>query len=146
MKTAYAVLLSLLIPVAAAAQDAVSAAGGDAGGVSWTLGEVVTETYATTALVVIQGFNQPEAGVVTGIDHVAARRLAVDVYPNPVVGLLHIAGADGETYRWQLSALDGKSLDSGQASTVDFTPRPAGTYLLRIGDGKREQSFIVIKK
>jgi hypothetical protein len=150
MKSIHIVFLSVLIPVVVAAQDVVSSAGGCADGVSWTLGEVVTETFVTPAdvtpaLAVVQGFNQPVAGDVMGMDAVAIRP-SVAVYPNPVVDLLHIAGEAGATYRWLLSTLDGKSLGGGQGAEVDFTRCQAGTYLLCLDDGRREQTFVIIKK
>lgn len=53
------------------------------GSMTWTLGEVMTETYAPAGYFFTQGFNQPDTMYVTYVSNPTSPNISV--YPNPVV-------------------------------------------------------------
>jgi hypothetical protein len=53
------------------------------GSMSWTIGEVITETYSATGTIFTQGFNQPDTMYLTAVSEQASQ--LITVYPNPVI-------------------------------------------------------------
>jgi hypothetical protein len=145
MKTVF-LLTGLFFSGTLAAQTIVSAAGKESQGLSWTLGEVVTETIVTPDAVIVQGFNQPGETKETGIDPVDATGIAVRIYPNPVDDYLQLIAKDGKTYEWQLFDASGKIIMTGQSAGIDFSGKETGSYILNLTDGMQKQSLIILKK
>src|SRR5688572_27496856 len=61
---------------------------GSAASLSWTLGEVVTDTYIGTNNQLTQGFQQPEISFVTLEDF--AIDIALNLYPNPTTSEVNL--------------------------------------------------------
>ena len=61
---------------------------------SWTLGEVMIDTYSAGGTIVTQGFHQTQL-TVTSIDESNPFSLNVNVFPNPTSQFLNI-GVEGE--------------------------------------------------
>lgn len=114
----------------------------------WTLGELMTETYAGT-IVLTQGFHQPGLNQTTSIRPPAVSLGNINVYPNPTRGSLTITRESSEA--WQAAVLDlqGRLLMqqglSGATSQLDLSHLPAGMYLLRLSDGQGLRSVRVEK-
>ena len=53
------------------------------GSMTWTLGEVMTETYSASGYFFTQGFNQPDTMYLTVISEPVSQNISV--FPNPVV-------------------------------------------------------------
>jgi hypothetical protein len=118
--------------------------------ISWTLGEIRTETLVNGSTQLTQGFHQVTLAV-TAIDDLK-EDLKVRVFPNPVTDLLNVEYLDA-TQRMGLKLFDvsGKQLQ-GQASffqttTIDFSTYAKGTYYLQLTDlqGNPIKSFNILK-
>jgi hypothetical protein len=145
MKTVF-LLVVLFFSGTLAAQNIVSSAGNESGGVAWTLGEVITETIVTPDAVIVQGFNQPGETKEMRIDPVNAAGIAVRIYPNPVDDYLQLIVEDEKIYEWQLFDASGKIIMTGQSAGIDFSGKETGSYILNLTDGIQKQSFIILKK
>ncbi|MCG6190376.1 T9SS type A sorting domain-containing protein [Maribellus maritimus] len=138
------------------AQEVVASAGAtqQAGGVefSWTLGESVTETFASGSDILTQGFHQSKL-VVTAIDEPKIRVSELSVYPNPTSDFVMIH-FDSELQDKQYSLFDmtGKIIRLNYISKtdtrIDVSNLASGTYLLRISAKKTNniQSFKIVRK
>lgn len=136
----------------AVAQSVVSSAGGSGALITWTLGEVFTESIKRSNVVRFsQGFNQPLAITTSGILQVKDDGLAFTAGPNPVVDELNVTVTGAGSCIWRLFDLQGRLLDSGrlddaQASVIGFSGRSAGEYVLKIENEKVTRSVLIIKK
>ncbi|TAL60959.1 MAG: T9SS type A sorting domain-containing protein [Bacteroidetes bacterium] len=72
--------------------DVIGSAGAFAtsssGSMSWTIGEVMTETYSSSGNFFTQGFHQPDTATLTVVSNTASENIAI--YPNPVADYLII--------------------------------------------------------
>lgn len=151
-KTAFVFFLSILGSVATA-QSVVAVAGGSTDMMTWTLGEVFTESVLRSNVVRFsQGFNQPFTIPTTGILNVSADELAFSAWPNPVIDELKIsvAGTDIDA-TWRLYDLQGRLLHSGMladghSAIISFSGKAAGEYVLKIENAVGNRSVLVLKK
>lgn len=134
------------------AQSVVSSAGGGNATLSWTLGEVFTESVMRSNVVRFsQGFNQPFTISASGILNVKGDRFTFTAGPNPVADELYVTVADAGTSTWQLYDMQGRLLDSGRLddtrqTVIAFSGRNAGEYVLKIGNEQGTRSVLIIKK
>lgn len=56
----------------------------------------------------------------------------LDLFPNPVTDLLHIAS--DLPVNWRLLGTDGKLLSEGKETTIDFLGRSAGIYFIEVNN------------
>ncbi|MBK8968907.1 MAG: T9SS type A sorting domain-containing protein [Lewinellaceae bacterium] len=119
---------------------------------SWTLGEAVIETYATSGAVLTQGFHQTQLMVVAVNNPAAAFR--VSVFPNPTAGMVSIEAPETvELTSLSLSDAGGRvvtlrqTLPQQAQHSLDLSGFPAGTYYLRLRakDQNAVQTFKIIK-
>jgi len=132
----------LVIPSIAFAQDTlqtvVSSSGGDHKNeklsISWTVGEVVTETLTSTTHSLSQGFQQGNL-VVTRILENLPVDFQIKAYPNPVSDILIIESKESG-FEFQLINNEGKVLRNGiihsNLDEIDFSEYPPGIYYLQI--------------
>ena len=124
-----------------APQTVIASAGNFAtftnGSMTWTLGEVMTETYAPTGYFFTQGFNQPDTMYVTFVSNPASPNISV--YPNPVVENLVIdLSLSTGTHLLEIFNMQGQLLrkESIAASenrvSISFSEFANGIYLLNI--------------
>lgn len=145
MKQLYTLLL-IAFPVVCSAQEitqsVVSTAGGnvqnDAYTNSWTIGEVITETYTMENNTLSQGFHQGNL-VVDWIGKDVPQEFQIKAYPNPAKDIMIIELQDpGLDY--QLVNVKGRVIQNGIffsiQDQIDFTHIPAGTYFLKVKDYK----------
>ncbi len=151
MKNAFFFLL-LLIPVMSGAQDMSQSVLGSAGGdyisdqlsVTWTIGEVVTETFESDNYTLNQGFHQGNL-VVTRIEEDQSLDFQIKTYPNPVKDIL-IIETENPGFEYQIVNIQGSVVSNGNvyssSSEIDFTSFPAGSYFLQV---EKQHSYKIIK-
>jgi len=137
----------------------ISSAGNYAEGtnvsISWTLGEVATETIGNNDNIITQGFHQPDYNIVV-IEHIESPQLDVTIYPNPTNGLLNIEwkGNDNSTAVISLFDLTGKQIinqkvsETSSIGQIDITGLANSTYILQIisEDAKLKKDFRIVKE
>lgn len=136
----------------AAAQSVLATAGGSNGTITWTLGEVFTESVMRSNVVRFsQGFNQPIAISTSGILNIKGDNLTFTAGPNPVADELYLNIAEGGASTWSLYDMQGRLLDSGRLSdsrqaVIGFSDKKAGEYVLKIENEKGTRSVLILKK
>ncbi len=142
----------LLSAGAANAQTAVAAAGGEAGTLSYTLGQVLTTAAGSDAGSLTAGVQQ--AYTITIVDGIAGTPITLEatVYPNPTADYLTLsaAGAEAQNLRYTLTDNSGRTLktaDIQSAQTqIDMTNLVPAVYFLRVDNGNATvKTFKVIK-
>ena len=85
----------------------------------------------------------------SGVGIVSLEDFEGDIYPNPASDMLHVRPSNENAYRWTLTDLTGKTLQSGEAvgeTTVDTRSYAPGVYLLQVNsNGKTGVSKVVIR-
>ena len=154
MKTFSSIWVGLVISFATAAQSltpSVTASSGDffsssSGSLSWTLGEVMTETYPQSIGYLTQGFQQPLSILVTGITN----EKNIFVYPNPAREYLNVNLAEPGDYRIELYDLQGvRVLDAevkvgieGATQRYSMQDFRVAMYLLRVTNFSTSKNFV----
>jgi hypothetical protein len=140
------------------AQEAVSAAGGNASGsggsVSYTIGQIVYSYDTGTDATVAQGVQQPyEISIVTGIEDSKDISLEFVVYPNPATDfvILKTGGYDTENLKYYLYTNSGKVLVSGNLqgdeTNISMAALLPSAYFLKVmNNTKVIKTFKIIKK
>ena len=83
------------------AQSVVSSAGSSTDMLTWTLGEVFTESVMRSNVVRFsQGFNQPIAISTSGILNIKGDNLTFTAGPNPVVDELYLSISGSRATSW----------------------------------------------
>ncbi|MBN2484894.1 MAG: T9SS type A sorting domain-containing protein [Bacteroidales bacterium] len=148
--------LALLFSYAARAQnlEVHAPAGGyevtaGNGSLSWTLGEVVTETHKPSNATLTQGFQQSGLSI-TVENNFTEMYIEVTVYPNPTTGILHLLTDVTETLQYQLFDINGSVLKSGEtlsaSEELDLSALPPAVYYLKITRGNQVQKTFQIVK
>jgi len=157
MKTIGLIILVLLSLAAKGQHQVVSAAGdfdrNESGSVSWTLGQVVTNTLSGSEIIVTQGFQQISLEVVTSARHDIEVQSQVKAYPNPVanqitleMGKMENLALSFELYNLQGQLIKKKKIDTNY-QRINMESEPSGEYLLRIlSDEEPVESFKIIKR
>jgi len=119
---------------------------------SWTLGEVMIDTYDNGTNILTQGFHQTEL-TVTSVEETLAN-IRLNMYPNPTSELLNIDLGNNESdINLQLFDMSGKLVHSDKIEayqTKYFLPMnkvATGNYLVRMQsvDGKMNTTHKVMK-
>lgn len=151
MKNALFIFL-LIMPVISSAQDTLQSVLGSAGGdysnsqlsVSWTVGEVMTETLKTDSHMLTQGFHQGNL-VVSRIKQDLSVEFQIKTYPNPVKDLL-IIESENPGFEYQIVNIHGSVISNGiirsSSEEIDFNGFPPGTYFLKV---EKQNSHKIIK-
>lgn len=138
----FSVFLSLYSSAQSFSPTVIGSAGtyatSSGGSMAWTIGEVMTETYAGTNNYFTQGFHQPDSVTVTVVPHYSFS--TISVYPNPTSGIFFIdlPSATGN-YSIELFDAQGKlvkkeNVPSGiqQLHKIAIDDLANGIYLLNI--------------
>jgi|GEM_PF-3334584 len=107
------------------------------GSLAWTLGEVITETFANGTKILTQGFHQPLAYIITGMPEEGTE---LAVYPNPTRDWLTIKTSVSGDYHIELSNLQGQKVVDQTANDIvgsyqhkiDMNGLTPAVYMLRI--------------
>ena len=138
---------------AASAQTAVATAGGEAGTVSFTVGQPFVETAQSDAGSLAPGVQQAYTitTVEVGVGDVAAN-IALSAYPNPVADRLTLSVADTDkALRYTLTDNNGRTLATSEIADalteIDMANLVPAVYFLRIDDGNvMVRTFKIVKK
>ena len=161
MKKIYTLLLFSLLGFFAMGQSAIVPLGGDAqgstGSVSYTVGQVVTQTAANSngSISVAEGVQQPYEIQTVGVNDYPMITLNAKVYPNPTENMaqLELNGFELPADGLQANLFDSKGkLLQRIPVTSDVTEfhigqYATGTYYLEVKEGKRTlKTFKVVRK
>ena len=161
MKKIYTLLLFSLLGFFAMGQSAIVPLGGDAqgstGSVSYTVGQVVTQTAANSngSISVAEGVQQPYEIQTVGVNDYPMITLNAKVYPNPTENMaqLELNGFELPADGLQANLFDskGKLLQRipviGDVTEFQIGQYATGTYFLELRDGKRTlKTFKVVRK
>ncbi len=119
--------------------------------VSWTIGEVATETYVNHNIMLTQGFNQGNITIATTSEDLCSG-INIIVYPNPVNDFFTVETETGngmhlkaELYNLSGSKLLSQSILTG-STVINMEGFPASDYILKIYNNLQEiRTFKVIK-
>ncbi len=136
----------------AEAQTTVTVTGGEAGTMSFTVGQPFYQTATSDAGSLAAGVQQAYAiSIVDGIEN-SQISLEAEVFPNPVVDRLNlrVENTADATLRYMLTDNNGRTLASDGIADVqtaiDMTLYVQGAYFLRVDDGERVvKTFKIIK-
>jgi hypothetical protein len=105
---------------------------------SWTLGEIVVDTYNSGGNILTQGFHQPEL-LITSIEELSELDLTVNIFPNPAADFINIEFTGNKTDMIvELFDMRGKEvtrldLSAYQMETgINVSNIGSGGYLLRL--------------
>jgi hypothetical protein len=159
-KPIFLYLLLLLFPLSVIAQEVkpeVIAASGDtyktaSNQISWTLGEVVVETYSAGASILTQGFQQPGIMVEVGYTD-AVIQLSMNVYPVPATSYVNVEfqeileNLSVELYNMKGMRVHAQPVNSRRLQ-IDLNALPAAEYILKIisADNKMIKSYTLVKQ
>ena len=149
-------LLLLGFGLTAQAQQATTAAGGDAtgsgGSAAYSVGQIVYTTHTGTTGSVAQGVQQPyEISVELGIEN-SFIELDVSAYPNPTTHYLtlHIGNTLSENLHFELCDLGGKLMErrkiNSNTETINMENLATATYFLKVSNANNQiKIFKIIK-
>lgn len=138
------------------AQEIVTAAGdyssNSSVSLSWTLGELVTGSFADNNISVLQGFQQPTL-ITSIIETIKDIKLQVSLSPNPTSDRINLCidKVDNEKLQYFLFDINGKILLQNPIMTnkteILFNTYTAGIYILKVANsGKPLQTFKIVKQ
>jgi hypothetical protein len=152
------VVLSIFYLAAPRAQTTIPATGGNAAGsggsISFTIGQLVFNTFSGSIGSIAQGVQQPyEISIVTAIENTEVIMLEYKVYPNPTRGLISliIKPFDHENLKYRLYDLNGillqdKKIES-EETEISMENLSSAIYFLKIlKDNKEIKIFKIIKR
>lgn len=104
---------------------------------SWTIGEVMTETYSSANNFFTQGFHQPDTSLVIAV--VETPQQNISVFPNPIIDnvIIDFSGASG-SYSVEIFDMQGQSLRKELISlnqkqvNIAFREFANGVYILNL--------------
>jgi len=140
------------------AQVAVQAAGSNASGsggtVSYSIGQVVYQTFNSLNTSIAEGVQQPyEISVVTAIENVSSICLLITAYPNPTTEYLTLSISEFKLsgLSFQLFDVNGKLLKNENISdtktSIAMSNFVTSTYFLNVTrNNKTIKTFKIIKK
>ncbi len=139
------------------AQQVVTTSGDNAAGAggtsSYTVGQIVYNTYTGTNGSAAQGVQQPfEISVVTGIEEALGISLEIMVYPNPTTDFLTLSVDNFEVSNlsYYLYDINGRLLETqkleGKQTSIAMSNLVPATYFLKVSEGSKElRTFKIIK-
>jgi hypothetical protein len=136
---------SLALEVVANAGDYAE---NSSGSLSWTVGELVTETIGNAGIILSQGFHQFNLNLVSTSEKLP---FSVKIFPNPITEFLQIEMDAAQTISIQIFDVMGKiAYQSSQKSNtvfIEMRTLSAGTYFLKLIDQntKKTNIYSIIK-
>jgi len=138
------------------AQQVISSMGGSlqnsSGTLSYTLGELVIDTYTSGSVTITQGFHQPKI-TVTEINELSDPDFLITVFPNPTNAIITLQTEKAITgkIKYALFDLNGKVLLDGELENdkteITFESMNPGIYFIKIfKDGIETRTFKIVKQ
>ena len=118
------------------------------GSLTWSAGEIATQTFTTASNMLTEGLLQPDTSVTTYIKPIFASAGQISVYPNPVRDVLNIRADNIIIEKATMYDMLGKPvLELSNTKTISVATLAKGMYLLYIKDdaGNTVQIFKVTK-
>jgi len=149
------VLLLFLICTSSHAQQVVATAGATIqtayGGISYTIGQIATQTITTSGITLTQGFHQPKLVVSDRIDQ-NDFEYTIEAFPNPTADFvkLSVSADKVKGLRYLLYDNAGKTIANKRLESIEtfisFSGLISSNYILKVFDGKKEiKSFTIFK-
>lgn len=119
---------------------------------SWTIGELMVETYDNDQIQLTQGFHQPNL-IITAIEDLEIH-FQVRVFPNPTAEFINLEWTEAiDGYVLLLIDTNGKQLlqqkvtNQGRTEVIPFTDYSTGSYFLQLStpEGKTIKTFKILK-
>jgi hypothetical protein len=105
---------------------------------SWSLGEIMIETFSGTNSILTQGFHQSRLSV-SSVFVQENSQINVHLYPNPAKDFVVINTDDHSGLTYFLYSLDGRAIKTDRIvsheTTLDFQDLSPGVYIIRISQG-----------
>jgi hypothetical protein len=103
---------------------------------SWTLGEPLSETDASSTNYLTQGFQQPTSVIITSVNNINQQG-NVSAYPNPFTSSFYVKNnGEGKSLEVELIDMDGKTIFkksmTAQEQEFDLSPYANGIYFLKV--------------
>lgn len=121
------------------------------GSVSWTIGEMATQTLENNDVIVTQGFHQTNL-TITVIKELKKLDVQITAYPNPVTNMvkIKIESKMSDKLSYTLVDANGKllirQLINSNETEIPFIYYAPSVYFLKVYDSKREiKTFKIIK-
>jgi hypothetical protein len=116
------------------------------GMIYWSIGECMTETYASGGTILTQGFHQGEPGYWPGIDDDETGNL-IKVYPNPFIDQIFIEPQDMDSdIKIVITNLLGSIVFETNLlpdeNSIDGSMLTNGIYILKIIDNKNKNNYM----
>ena len=135
------------------AQTTIATAGGEAGTVSFTVGQTFVAPASSDAGSVAPGVQQAyEISIVNGIENTQIS-LEAEVYPNPTADwlTLSVVDTDAATLHYTLTDANGRTIAAADIidaqTSIDMGRLTPAVYLLRVDDGaKALKTFRIVKR
>lgn len=103
--------------------------------VNWTIGDIVGETFTSSAISLTSGFNQPSLKLITATETITDNLEAL-LYPNPTSQLLNIAYDGNLPLTYKVCTVTGIILHTGAiagpAFQLDFTGNAPGIFIVEL--------------
>jgi hypothetical protein len=142
--------------VMAQAQTTVNTTGGNASGTSgsasYSIGQLVYTTNASSSGSVAQGVQQPYEILTVGLNE-NEPKISLSVFPNPVADnlILQLNELEQSTLTFQLCDAQGKQISKGQVTSkqtrINTASLATATYFIHVvnQENKKVQTFKIIK-
>jgi hypothetical protein len=118
---------------------------------SWSIGEIITESFSNSSVKVVHGVN--ESGAVYVITSIDKNDDGYHLYPNPFSSDLVLEASKGNLEKISIEVFDvtGRAIPleiSKQENQIVVSPGDivAGVYIFKLKDQNKIQSFKIIKK
>jgi hypothetical protein len=118
--------------------------------ISWSLGQVVIESYMANDLVVTQGIHQPFV-IITHILQDSKNDLEIKAYPNPAHEFIIVELKKETKLSFIISSSNGKIVFNGdllnKVNKIELKQIPPGSYILKISgtESNAFNSYNIIK-
>jgi hypothetical protein len=156
IKTIFFILQITLSVINIKAQQLVTSAGGSYSSptlsVTYSVGEIVTETFSGTTIKLTQGFHQPSYTISTK-NEILPVGSSIMAFPNPTKDLIKLTVTDPQNKNFSYKVIDAK----GQVimenkvkqaiSELPFSSLSPSVYFLKIYENKKEvKTFKIVKE
>ena len=126
----------------------------DGTAISWTVGELMVQTFSADTLMLTQGFEQGEITVTTSANELSETVMDVQVYPNPVRNILNVDfhNITAQRVRIELMSLNGQTIlirevnNPFNLSRINLNGAAPGTYLLEVSINGKSKTFKIVKR
>lgn len=128
-------------------QQLINTASAQQNNVSWSIGEIFTETGTTNDMIVSPGFSYQTSAIISATPEVMSRK--INFYPNPVVDKMRVELDNSTPYTWMITDLVGRVLKNKVScidTEIDMSEFETGQYILKVVSGNYSHAVVIIKE